>query len=461
MTPTFTNLRDKHPALHYRGHTLARSGEELVATFHIDLEPGIEFRPTLTFTAPNVSDKELEPYLTHIGLVELISYWKAACPKGVIIEGYTLSDAQRAWWQDLFLHGLGEFFFVNKIDPSIPDLLTLASRGDRSIQFSEAPTKPTAHRELVLAAGGKDSSLALEMLKAFDPSRERLTMILNPSRSARESAQIAAYPDPIIVRRTIDPKLLALNAQGYLNGHTPFSAYLAFLSIMIARIQGCSSVIVANERSASEENTVFHGLPVNHQYSKSVRFERRFREYASTNLPGSASYYSIIRPLYDLQVSALFAKLAPRHLASFRSCNVGQKNDQWCGACPKCAFVYTTLAPFISQEQRLAIFGKELFENAAIIRALEELTGIRDHKPLECVGTLSESRDALVLTLARYEREGLAAPVGLVSIAQALRDRGDLPALAAAQATLTAWTEDHELPPLYAEKLRALLTEVA
>jgi len=285
-------------------------------------------------------------------------------------------------------------------------------------------------------------------------------LILNSTRSAAESVQLAGYHDPIIVRRTIDKNLLSLNAQGYLNGHTPFSAYLAFLGTMIADSRGLSSVIVANERSASEENAVFHGLPVNHQYSKGIRFERRFKEYAQREFPGGASYYSVIRPLYDLQVSGLFARVAPNHLSSFRSCNVGQREDRWCGHCPKCAFVYLTIAPFISPDRRKEIFGAELFEVPSILEAIEELTGVKNHKPFECVGTLGESRDALVLTLSRYEEECREAPQGLRDIAQKLSKQGHLPSLESAKSTLRSWTDEHELPSDYAHKLRALLAEI-
>jgi hypothetical protein len=251
-----------------------------------------------------------------------------------------------------------------------------------------------------------------------------------------------------------------LNAHGYLNGHTPFSAYLAFLGTMIAEMHNLASVVVSNERSASEENTIFHGLPINHQYSKGKRFERRFRTYATEHFPGCASYYSIIRPLYDLQVSGLFAKLAPHHLRSFRSCNVGQRDDRWCGRCPKCAFVSLTLAPFISANERASIFGTELFEVPEILSAIEELTGVRDHKPLECVGTLGESRDALVLTLDQYAREGITAPPGLVAIGAQLRQKASLPTLEHARATLAEWSNDHELPSEYSKKLKGLLKEL-
>jgi hypothetical protein len=435
-----------------------RAGDEVTVTFHITLEPGIEFRPTLSFIASEIDEDRLAPFLTNIGIVELISYWKAACPKKVLLEGVGLSHEQAAWWRDLFIHGLGEFFFQNDIDPSSPDLLTIESSGSPLPRLS-----PTLRRgeggDLVLAAGGKDSSLTLEMLKSFDASRRREVMILNPTRSAVESVSLAGYREPHIVRRMIDKNLLDLNAKGYLNGHTPFSAYLAFLGTMLADIHGLNSVVVSNERSASEENAVFHGLPVNHQYSKGIRFERRFREYAAKELPGSASYFSIIRPLYDLQVSGLFASFAAHHLSSFRSCNVGQREDLWCGRCPKCAFVALTLAPFITTARHAEIFGEGLFERREIVEAIEELTGLRDHKPFECVGTLGESRDALVLALSRYERMEDTPPSGLLRIASALRVKGLLPTIDAAKGTLRSWTDEHFLPEAYGEALRSHVLE--
>jgi hypothetical protein len=457
----FTTLRSKHPTLTYRGYTLAREGDSLKATFLIDLAPSIQFRPTISFPATEMEVAQLEPFLVHLGLVETISYWKAACPPRVIIEGYRLTQEELQWWHDLFIHGLGEFFFVNDIDPNQPGLLTIESRGEKPLPRLPQTSSSKKEGELVLAAGGKDSSLTLEMLKRFEPNLRRETLILNPSRSASESITIAGYAEPIIVRRTIDTQLLELNAHGYLNGHTPFSAYLAFLGTMIAEMHNLGSVVVSNERSASEENTVFHGLPINHQYSKGIRFERRFRAYAAEHFPGSASYYSIIRPLYDLQVSGLFAKLAPHHLRSFRSCNVGQRDDRWCGRCPKCAFVSLTLAPFISANERASIFGTELFEVPEILSAIEELTGVRDHKPLECVGTLGESRDALVLTLDQYAREGITAPPGLVAIGAQLRQKASLPTLERARATLAEWSNDHELPFEYSKELKTLLRELA
>lgn len=460
MAVSFHSLRSQHPTLTYRGYSTERVESRLKVTFRISLEPGIEFQPTVEFESSDFDEKRLIPYLHHVGMVELISYWKCACPPRVILEGVSLSQEQIEWWRDLFIHGLGEFFFQNDIDPSDPKLVTIESHGE--------PLQPLPHEvesagdgELVLAAGGKDSSLALELLPRIAPRTRRRVMILNPTRSALESVTIAGYDDPIIIKRTIDLTLLALNKKGYLNGHTPFSAYLAFLGVMVAKKHGLGSVIVSNERSASEENAIFHGLAVNHQYSKGERFERRFREYVSRELPGSASYFSLIRPLYDLQVSALFATQAQRHLRSFRSCNVGQREDRWCGECPKCAFVALTIAPFMTSNEHASIFGGDILQRERILSSIEELTGLRDHKPFECVGTLGESRDALVLTLERYQRESERVPEGLESIAKRLQEQGALPTLEDARATLSAWTENHQVPSMYAEWLRTMIREMS
>lgn len=431
-----------------------------MVTFSILLEPSVEFRPCISFAASAFDLERTAPLLAHIGFVELLSYWKAACPRRIILEQHSLSEQQRLWWRDLFLHGLGEFYFRNGIDPSDPALFEIEPQGPLPLSGGWIePDPPPGPSELILAAGGKDSSLSLELLKKLAPQVRREAMILGPSRSAVASVSLAQYPAPFLISRSIDKNLLALNAQGYLNGHTPFSAYLAFLALLVAELRGHSAVIVSNERSASEANTLFHELPINHQYSKTLRFERLFRQYTAREFPGCASYYSLIRPLYDLQVSRLFAHFAPHHLTSFRSCNVGQRQDRWCGECPKCAFVYLTLAPFLSQEKQLQIFGTDLFQSPHIISAIEELTGLRDHKPFECVGTISESRDALSLLLARYRREGRSTPPALSAIASALADKNLLPDEPSATATLHAWSHEHELPSPYADTLHALVEE--
>ena len=134
--------------------------------------------------------------------------------------------------------------------------------------------------------------------------------------------------------------MLELNRQGYLNGHTPFSALVAFSGIIAARMHGLSMVALSNESSANESTV--QGSTVNHQYSKSFKFEEDFHYYQNTYLRGSAYYFSLLRPLSEFQIARYFAGQKQYH-GIFRSCNAGSRTDSWCGHCPKCLFVYLIL----------------------------------------------------------------------------------------------------------------------
>ena len=388
----FEDFRNRHQVLHYRSFRIERERGHIRLTFEFELEPGIMFYPNLVVVSQSdVSLKELEPLAFHVGLAELASYWKCACPREIRISAGKLSAAQCDWWYDLLLHGLGEFYFRNQIDFTRPDFLKIHSTADAP--ELPAPTTFSTAGGCILTAGGKDSSLTLELLR--EQHDELVPLILNPSRAALESANLAGFSNPIVMRRTIDPTLLALNEQGYLNGHTPFSSYLAFASLFTAAVSGRRDLIVSNEKSANQENVVFHDLPINHQYSKSYRFETKFRHYVDSHLSPSFNYFSILRPLYDLQVAGLFAKNCTAHFRSFRSCNVGSRKDIWCGTCPKCAFTYLALAAFVSEEMLLQIWGQDITRHPEFEKQVRGLIGIDPIKPFECVGTIEESIQAL------------------------------------------------------------------
>jgi hypothetical protein len=247
----------------------------------------------------------------------------------------------------------------------------------------------------VLIGGGKDSAVTAEILP-----KNGNAMLLNPTPAALKIAEAAGYKKPIVVTRTIDPKLLALNEQGYLNGHTPFSAYLSFLSLLVARAHGFKHIVVSNEASAGEANLTYLGLSVNHQYSKSYDYEKSFREYVSRYLSKKINYFSLLRPLTELQIAALFLE-SEKYDTAFNSCNVG-RGRYWCGECAKCAFVYLVFSSLIDKTRRERIFGeKDFFENEKIKRLIKDLTGKGGHKPLDCVGSQEESRMALKLLEAR------------------------------------------------------------
>jgi hypothetical protein len=61
----------------------------------------------------------------NLGLVELVSYWKCACPPLVRIKAGYLDEEQKEWWKRQYFLGLGEFFYTNRIDTNIIDFMEI------------------------------------------------------------------------------------------------------------------------------------------------------------------------------------------------------------------------------------------------------------------------------------------------------------------------------------------------
>ena len=231
----------------------------------------------------------------------------------------------------------------------------------------------------------------------LNPTNPQFTLIKKAGLPAQAGAK-----NPITVFRVIDPRLLELNRQGFLNGHTPFSAYLAFLGILTASLFDFKFIAFSNERSSNEGNVKYKGKIINHQYSKSFEFEKKFREYTKKYLAKDMEYFSFLRPLYELQIAKIFAKY-PKYFGVFLSCNEARKTrsgkqkptGKWCGKCSKCLFVYVILSPFIKPKTLEKIFRKNLLKDQSLAPLMDRLTGKRGFKPFECVGTPREVAAAL------------------------------------------------------------------
>jgi len=53
-----------------------------------------------------------------------------------------------------------------------------------------------------------------------------------------------------------------------------FTAIVSLIAVVGSFLYGYDTIAMAVERSASEETVVVGGVPVNHQYSKSLEFEQ-------------------------------------------------------------------------------------------------------------------------------------------------------------------------------------------
>ena len=398
----YNTLRKKYPTFCYESFNYNITSDGMLIVFCFSICDDIVFRPTISipqrefYRWNNLDKSQLDLLVFNIGMIELVSYWKCTCSPTIVVKPFALNNEQIAFWKKLYYNGLSEFFYINAIDTTIDDFVTINAQSEQVLNRVSFDTDDTY---IVPIGGGKDSVVTLEMLS--QSGKDICPMIINPRGATVECARIAGYGRDgfIEVKRTIDSRLLELNSEGYLNGHTPFSAMLAFHSLLVAALAGRKHIALSNESSANESTIV--GTNVNHQYSKSFEFENDFRKYVSDYITNDINYFSFLRPLSELQIAMLFAR-NDKYFGAFKSCNVGSKTDIWCGNCPKCLFAYIILSPFIKPEILNRIFGKPMLDDPSLQLYFDQLIGIMPTKPFECVGTVDEVNTALVMTIERY-----------------------------------------------------------
>ncbi len=402
----YLNLRNEYPFFEYQSYSFFLKDGAIEAEFCFNLSGKYLFKPTIKLPARDfyslkkVGDSDLNNFIFHIGMVELISYWKAACPPKVIIRPHYLDEKQMSWWKKLYFLGLGEFYYLNGIDTAADSFMEIISFGKK---VNLSTVEVDSDKVIVPIGGGKDSVVTFELLSKSQ--MQVIPMMVNPREASIRTIETGGYSEEqsVIIHRTIDKKLLELNNMGFLNGHTPFSALLAFTGVLGCAMSGVANVALSNESSANESTVP--GSKINHQYSKTFEFENDFAWYLKNYIHPDINYFSFLRPVNELQIGKLFSKY-PQHFVGFRSCNVGSKTDSWCGTCPKCLFTYIILSPFIDRDKLIGIFGKDILDNLSLKRIFDELTGMSEVKPFECVGTPDEVRAALW----KYLRENPVKP---------------------------------------------------
>ena len=418
----YDTFRQTFPEFVYEkyGYDVQPDGLHIVFRFRIG---DICFQPTAFIPARRFLHFEqpmaiLDKLVFNIGMIELVSYWKCYCPPIVRVECGTLDDSQVAFWKKIYFNGLGEFFYTNGIAATMEEFMGIENgewrMGNVHTPVFDHPSKEgtgaaansqfsilnSQFKYLLPIGGGKDSVVTLELLSEM--GRERvIPLIMNPRGATVGCIEAANYTmdDVLVIHRTIDPQLLQLNSQGCLNGHTPFSAMLAFYTLLAAQLSGHCRIALSNENSANESTVV--GTSVNHQYSKSLEFENDFRRYVAEHISPDYGYFSFLRPLSELQIAMLFSRFE-KYYDIFRSCNAGSKQDVWCGKCAKCLFAYIILSPFIPPERLNGIFGKSMLDDMELKPYFDQLVGHAETKPFECVGTIGEVQAALSMTLRRW-----------------------------------------------------------
>ena len=407
----FNTLRNEYPRFLYNDYKIYEDNEKIVVEYDFEIENLSKFNPRIeilkkNFEIKNIMSNEIKNIVFNLGMIEAMSYFKATCSKKVVIKCGKIDSYQENWFKKLYYLGLGEFRFINNIKIEKDDFVEFISEGEAlDITAYENELKGT----IIPIGGGKDSNVTLELLK--DVSNDNLAFVIGSKSVSMECARIAGFENNRIieVKRVIDKNLIDLNQKGFLNGHTPFSAIVAFITYLCASLLAKKYIALSNEDSANESNV--EGENINHQYSKTIEFENDFREYAEKYLMQGPEYFSMLRPISELQIAMLFSRLEQYHKI-FKSCNVGSKTEpwRWCCDCPKCLFVYTILSPFLYKEKLINIFEQDLFDRDDLLKTFIELCGYGETKPFECVGTYSEIRFSITKVIKDLEKEGKELP---------------------------------------------------
>ncbi len=294
---------------------------------------------------------------------------------------------------ELYSHGLAEFSFVNQLD--VTSRLSFNADSSRS---SQPVDLLLSERALVAMGGGKDSLVALDMVR--QSGLEVLPVCVGRSALIHSTVSTANLP-LLQIQRSIAPELKAMNAAGAWNGHVPVTAINSAILVCAALLYGYRYVIFANERSADEATLLtVEGQPVNHQYSKSSAFERVWIHMIHTQISPDLDCFSLLRPYSELEIVRRFAKLKEFH-SVYSSCNRNFHLDgpsitgRWCGDCPKCRFAALSLALFLSPAEVVQIMGENLLDDPKQEEGFRELCTLGRDKPFECVGESGESRAAL------------------------------------------------------------------
>jgi UDP-N-acetyl-alpha-D-muramoyl-L-alanyl-L-glutamate epimerase len=438
-----------------RGHVTLRYALDDEVHFVEELDLPLE-------TELGAAERErVDGLLSLLHWVAGVSYFKTALPRQISCEAAAPPHVVAVLLEALYSEGLGELAYTNRL-PALPrPKFPRSSGGERATydkggehRLGEPGAEPgSPGRVLVPVGGGKDSAVALEIVRRA--GCELALFSIGDAPPIARTVAVAGLPH-LLARRRLDPGLSALNAAGALNGHVPITGIVSCVALLTAALNGFDAVAMANERSASHGNVTWDGIEVNHQFSKGLRVERLLSA-AVAELAPEMAIFSVLRPASELAIARAFARMDAYH-GAFTSCNAIFRLDpslrasSWCCDCPKCRFVFLALAPFSEPAHLSAIFGRDLLEDERQFEGFALLTATGGHKPFECVGEEQESLAAIRLLAGDPRWSSHAVVRRLVSevLPRYGPDGGD-------PAQVLALSEEHDVPASLLADVRAVL----
>lgn len=373
----------------FRYKTVLENGSEMLFEEHLHVETPVDL--SRAQSAPVI--KTLEA----LHLVLGVSYYKLHAAEE-IRHPYPMSLQEADFWNLLYIDGLGEFYYLNKLD--FRERIQFAY--DQSVHNEITDDLQIEDKALILHGGGKDSIVSAEIIKktgaAFD------LFAVSP-KDIQKAVADTMGKELYSMERTLDKTMLDLSKSDAVHiGHIPISSIYAFTALLHALLHGHQYIIASNERSSDYGNIRYKGLEINHQWSKTLEFENAFRMYVESYITQNISYFSLLRPIYEIAVVKLFSKY-DTYFTVFSSSNhsfkvTGQNSSaRWDVdySKGKVEFVWTLMSAFIDAETLFTIFDDDLYSREDRMPVFRKLLGVEGVKPLDCVGTPDEMKAAMYL----------------------------------------------------------------
>ena len=335
------------------------------------------------------------------------SYYKTA-PTPKVKLNTPIDQVQADFFTQIYQEGLGQFAFENNLTRN--NLATFeATKTDKDtdpafpIQSDTiAPTTPNIISDqelgmpLLLLSGGKDSLLTAEMLSRNNTTFKSV-YISNSDTDLPDI--ISSYGNPLVIRRHIDKE--ALQKSAGLNGHVPITLINEVVALIQAILSDSAEIYIGLGREGEEPHVRIDDLVVNHQWSKTPTTQHALKSYIKSYITPDIQIKSLLESKNELEIAGEFVKLCWEKFGDqFSSCNVANykqgsqnKSLKWCGKCPKCANSFLLFAPYLPLEKQP--FGHDLFLDPDLTDTFKGLLGVDGFmKPFECVGEISELREA-------------------------------------------------------------------
>ena len=194
----YQRLRQEYPVFEYQHYSVEVPPEGVYMEFVFNLGSRHTFRPTAFIPVRNLHAESLDYAINqpgllnniafNIGMIELISYWKATCAPVIKVKPASLTPEQVNWWKKLYFNGMGEFFYMNSLSVDADSFVEIIPE-----VTDQSGTFPVNLSEgiLVPLGGGKDSVVTLEILKKGN--RDIMPLIMNPRGATVHSATAGGF----------------------------------------------------------------------------------------------------------------------------------------------------------------------------------------------------------------------------------------------------------------------------